>query len=214
MRSLFLRTFLWFWVTAILAIAAVAFLARPADVPIAGLREALFSGLLPQEANASAQIFESSGAVSLNRHLKDLELRYPIQAYFFGENGDELQGRAAPYRVRDLARVATIEDRPYVIVNLAAQRATGPSGKIYSLVILQEPSQAFRKQSEGYFTRLLGFEFPIITLLASGLFCYFTARQVTSRFWLCAPRRRPSPKGAWIRASIRPGNFAGTRSAN
>jgi two-component system, OmpR family, sensor histidine kinase CpxA len=177
MRSLFLRIFLWFWLTVILV--GVALLQTDTGPGSVVLREQLFARLLPSEARASAQIFESSGAVGLSRHLDELEAQFPIQTFFFGDDSGELGGRRAPLRIQDLARLSTTEDRLYVIVNLAAHRATGPSGKTYSLVILQEPSEQFRQRNRTEMKRLLGFELPAIIFVASGLFCYFSARYVT-----------------------------------
>jgi two-component system, OmpR family, sensor histidine kinase CpxA len=179
MRSLFLRIFLWFWLTVILVGAALVVSSRQIYTPGPGLRESLFSGLLPAEAKASAEIFEKSGAEALSRHLDDLEFRFPIQTFFFGDDGSEVRGHPALDRVRDLARLALSEDRLYVIVNLAARRATGPSGRAYSLVMLQEPSDRFRQRSSNTARRLVEFELPAIIFIASGLFCYFSARHVT-----------------------------------
>jgi len=68
-----------------------------------------------------------------------------------------------------------------VIVNLAGYRVVGPSGRVYSFVMLLEPGEQFRRQSAREFIarRLFVFEVPMVILIAATLFCYFVARQIT-----------------------------------
>src|SRR5215469_13179119 len=144
MRSLFLRTFLLFWVTVLLAGTAMVMEVNRESAPPPGLRESLFNKLLPEEAAAAAQIFESSGAATLDRRLSELETRRPLQAFFYNREGEEVRGRTAPDTIRDMARLVILGDPSAVIGNVAGRRATGPSGQIYALVFLQEPGLRYR----------------------------------------------------------------------
>lgn len=182
MRSLFVRTFLWFWLTVLAVAVALVLVSRKqqqAYVLGANLRVFIFETLLPAEAKQSAQIFENSGADALKERLESLELRYPVQPYFFSADGVELEGRAAPFRIRDLAHLVLAENRHYEIANLAAEAAAGPSGRRYSMVFLQEPSDQYNRQSKSIARTLIEFELPALILAASGLFCFFSARYVT-----------------------------------
>ena len=191
MRSLFLRIFLWLWLTVVLVGAAFTLAARQGYTGSPALRESLFSGVLPAEAKESARILESSGGAALDRHLEALGEQFPIQTFFFTAYGDEVQGVvAAPPRVRSIARLSLTEDRSYEIVNLAARRADGPSGSRYALVMLQEPSDRYRRLHNTEAKRLFMAELPAIILVASGLFCYFSARHVTRPDPESSSRRR------------------------
>lgn len=179
MRSLFLRTFLLFWITVLLAgIVTVVAISRQTG-PAVAIRESLFTDVLPVEAREDADRYESSGIYDLDRRLTELESRYPLQTFFFDASGMELRGRAAPSRVRDMARLAMMQDLNYVILNVAGRRAVGPSGKTYALVFLQEPGPRYRVQTADTLKRIFGLELPIVVFIAAGLFCYFTARHVT-----------------------------------
>ena len=180
MRSLFLRTFLLFWLTVVLAAAALIFSIERAIPTAAGpeVREEIFQKI-PAQANAAARAFEQEGSGALARYFSDLESRMPMQAFLFDAHGREVLGRRTTEGARDLAKLAAGEDRLFVVVNLAAHRAAAPSGNVYSLVVLQEPNANFRQQTNGELKRRFLFEVPAVILLASGLFCYFTARHVT-----------------------------------
>lgn len=180
MRSLFLRTFLLFWLTVLLAAAALIFSIERSIPTAAGpeVREEIFQKL-PAQAKSAAQVFEQAGPGALAGYFSDLESRMPLQAFLFDAGGRELLGRRTTEGARDLAKLAAGEDRLFVVANLGAHRATSPSGTLYSLVILQEPNANWRQQNNGELKRRFLFEVPAVILLASGLFCYFTARHVT-----------------------------------
>ena len=179
MRSLFLRTFLSFWLTVVLVALALILSVERAipKIPDTGVRGDVFRKV-PAEAQEAAEIFEHAGPAALGRYFEDLETRLPMQAFFF-DAGGELLGRNTTEDVRNLARMAASDDHLFVVVNLAAHRAVSAGGRVYTLVVLQEPTASFREQTNGELKHRFVFEFPAVILLASGLFCYFTARHVT-----------------------------------
>ena len=180
MRSLFLRTFLLFWLTVVLAaIALILSLEHSVpQIPDVGVRKDIFRSV-PAEAQAAAEVFEHSGPDTLARYFENLESRLPMQAFFFDARGRELLGRDTTDGERNLARLAASDDRLLVVVNLAAHRVITANGTVYSLVVLQEPSANFREQNAGELKRRFVFEVPAVILLVSGLFFYLTARHVT-----------------------------------
>jgi hypothetical protein len=145
MRKLFVKIFLSFWLTVLLACVAIVVLIAYSTGALGRERSALASSLLPAEAERAAEIFERSGEDALRAHLDDLERKQPVQAFFFQE-GREILDRSPSTEVRQMARVLEEKDGLQLDWDRAGHRAAGPSRKAYSLVLLLRPGASFERR--------------------------------------------------------------------
>jgi two-component system sensor histidine kinase CpxA len=94
MRSLFLKIFLWFWLSVVLvslATALIAAITQSNSENTAWQNQAL----LDIEAARSVDIYEREGAGALKKHFEDLPKR-PMYAYLLDEQGREVLGQKLP----------------------------------------------------------------------------------------------------------------------
>lgn len=93
MRSLFLKIFLWFWLSAVLVSLATAFIA--AIMQSNSQRAWQNQALVDTEAVRSLDIYERERAGALKRHFEDLPKK-AMYAYLLDEQGTEVLGQKLP----------------------------------------------------------------------------------------------------------------------
>ena len=128
MRKLFVKIFLSFWLTVLLACVAIVGLIAYSTGALGVERRALAESLLPVEAESSAQIFERSGLAALREHLDDLERRQPVQAFFFGQDGREILNQNLSSEVQQMAKMVEERDGLQLGWDRTGYRVAGPSG--------------------------------------------------------------------------------------
>jgi len=179
MQRLFVKIFLSFWLTVLLASVAIGGIIAYSMGVLGQERRALASSLLPAEAVSVAEIFERSGEAALRDHLDDLERRQPVQAFFFNQDGREILDRAPTPEVRRLARSLNERDGLQLDWDRAGYRARGPSREAYSLVLLLEPGASFGHSKASYLSIVFTVVGPAIILIAVSLFCYLITLHIT-----------------------------------
>lgn len=171
MRGLFLKTFLWFWLTVILAILA---LSLPALFSQIGWSRVAANVLQPT-AEEAVSTYESSGDWALIEYLGRLRREQPIEGFLLRDGHDVLASR--PIINRDVVEMAKLAQAEKVTRRLrgsyAAQVIRSPvTGKVYTFVLALRGS---------YGTRLAPLiQVPLTVVLVGTLFCYLIARHVTS----------------------------------
>lgn len=179
MRSLFLKIFLGFWLTVILVgIALVLSVVYSSRQERLQLRFAA-GDLLPAAARTAAEEFERAGAAALAGYVSKVEKEYPVFVFFFDQDGREIfDNPNTPAKIRTTATKAL--DDPDLILgeNIAAQRATGPSGRSYSLVLAFNDLRPMPTKAGA--VKIAALLFPLLTLIAGGVFCYLITRNITS----------------------------------
>jgi two-component system sensor histidine kinase CpxA len=182
MRSLFLKIFLWFWLTVLSVGAALAVsIAFSANTSQMQIRLAA-SELLPDSATTAAQRFERSGEPALAGFLHDVENKYRVQTFFFNQSGHELlagwgMNSHVPSADVIAARDAIQEhDELYVRGDIAGQRVNGPSGQPYSLILRFNPLLPATKPAA---VKTAVVFLPVVTLVVGGFFCYLITRHIT-----------------------------------
>jgi two-component system sensor histidine kinase CpxA len=184
MPRLFFTVFAWFWLTVVLAGALLAGTVYYNIQSYEAERRARASSLTPDAAKAAVETVESSGEAGLARYLKLLVARsfqtpYPIRGFLFRSGQRVITVMGSTDQTQQMAKVALESDGADGLVisgNFATQRVTGRSGHDYTLVLVFDESTASPGKSKKAFI----VEMPVIILLASGLFCYFITRHVTS----------------------------------
>src|SRR6185295_19392052 len=92
-RSLYLKIFIWFWVTMILinvALFAAVALTRPTPTG----RSWRDLAQVGPNAMKAAEIYEQGGSTALATALQETEKTSGVSATLYDENGRELSGRA------------------------------------------------------------------------------------------------------------------------
>jgi two-component system sensor histidine kinase CpxA len=175
-RSLFLKIFIWFWLTMILAnvvlFASVA-LTRPTPTG----RSWRDLTLVGPNAQRAAETYEQRGAQALIASLQETEKNSGVSASFFDDKGQELSGRTVPPGAEELIQKASrsneIEFNFAGRNTLVARPVVSAKGQRYTYVahIPRTPYQ-LSLQTQGL--RLLA------VLLTGGLLCYGLARYLTT----------------------------------
>lgn len=178
MRSLFLRVFVWFWLTIALVVT-VHFLSTRMAASAEG-RMPFLQGQLTVHGLTAAEKYEQGGRSAAFDYLALLERATPTRAYLFDEDGNEVAGREAPSEVTELARMVAARGkvgqgevrRPGV----AARRIDPPGGK--SMIIVGEmtrpPGMPLPFWPRFWWAQLLA------VLLTAGLLCYGLAKYLSS----------------------------------
>ncbi len=178
MRSLFLKIFLWFWVTMVLVGGALIITWGLQPEVIVSRWRGATSDALALYAQSAAEELDRYGLVALNNYLQRLEASSHIHTALFDEQGRPIAG-AASKTAQKLAPHAGVNGAPaFTIENnhaIAAQRTLGPSGRVYILVaeMPRGPMGAYRLLASRNIQRW------IVAVLISGLICYLLARYLT-----------------------------------
>jgi two-component system, OmpR family, sensor histidine kinase CpxA len=178
MRSVFLKIFLWFWLT-VLAVGltfALTTLVRSRDSQV---DKASNGGALLAEI--AAERFEQHRTASLKRFLESVPVgNVEPYTYLFDAHGTEVRGRLAPPEARHIA-AAVNADRPYTTTDandnrLSAWWTAGPSGRSYELVLEIPPMPMRLILSRLGIGDIIG---VIAVSLVAGLLCFQLARHIT-----------------------------------
>jgi two-component system, OmpR family, sensor histidine kinase CpxA len=175
MNSLFLKIFIWFWLTVILVGVVEEFALMHARKP-GGVHAEAFATQLPDAAMEAVHSWELAGESGLANFILHEQHTYSVQAFFFQDGGADLLHRRAPAAVQKMEDLVFREPGFHIASTgeVAGARALGTRGSLYALVfVLPHGLLPASWVSLPYF-RIV----PI--LLASSLFCYFIAGHVTN----------------------------------
>jgi len=119
MGSLFLKIFLWFWLSVVLVSLTMAIIAAitQSNSESAEWQNQVFVGA---EAVRAADIYEHEGAEALKRHFEDLPKR-PMYAYLVDEHGTEVLGQKFPDQLAQLAHKQFDTSLPAVLLGPGAK---------------------------------------------------------------------------------------------
>lgn len=183
MKSLFLKIFLWFWLTFLMigtVLSATVAIAHSDD----GMLESL-SSRLALEARSAVDIYERAGKEGLKNHFDVLAGKNHIEPYFFNQDGTEVLGRTPPMHSAEFIRTMGINvhqvgssvgriGRLTHWHGFAVQQMLGASGQKYTVLFIYTPP---------IFGLLANFRI-LFTLLAQLLvgtvFCYWLARHIAT----------------------------------
>jgi signal transduction histidine kinase len=183
MKSLFLKIFLWFWLTFLMigaVLSAVVTLTHSNDAMLEGL-----SSRLSLEARAAVDIYEREGKTGLKHHFDAVVERDRIQPYFFNHEGTEVLGRTPPVQAVEFIRAMGI-DAPQVGRTVgrvgritgwhefAVQQLIGASGQRYTVLVISAPRFA------DLFTNPKILFILLAQLLVGTAFCYWLARHMAN----------------------------------
>lgn len=178
MRSLFLRIFFSFWAIVLLFILAVAItVVMQPETVITRWRSAT-GDATALYAQTCAEEYDRYGQAALRNYLQRLESGARIRAAVYDDAGTLLAGSATPATQAAMEKVKESGEPEFSVSGgtaVAAQRATGPSGRGYVFVaeMARGPFRAFRLS-----TRLQLFRW-LLAILISGVVCYLLTRSLT-----------------------------------
>lgn len=206
MRSLFIKIFLWFWLSMILvSVASLVLAVTTESHPLfasgwfkfltrtieksegtVGSRSPLsrgmrmVDGVLALCGQTAADILERSGTTSLTDYAHRVERTTRIHIFFFNDQKEELSGQTVPQAVENLvAQVGKSGESEFKRVArhlLLAQQVSGPGGRQYTIVG-RMPDR--RLGLLGYESHELWMHLATL-LLTAGVVCYWLARYITS----------------------------------
>src|SRR5215470_16524281 len=186
MRSLFLKIFLWFWLSVVLVSLTMAIIAGVTQFNSENTdwqNQAIVAGWAARSVN----IYEREGAEALKRYFEDLPKR-PMYAYLLDEHGTEVLGQKLPelsrYYFGDTNPLFTSRSpehpkdaRSTEHILVAAEQVVGPSGRRYTFLVAIPPLSIK--------TLLASLRISAVARLAAGLFlvgifCFWLARHITA----------------------------------
>jgi signal transduction histidine kinase len=189
MRRLYIKIFLWFLVAITLVGGTLIFFGVEAQSEYARASiERNDRTLTPPFAERWATVFERQGRAGLSEY-REHASGVGIHTYFFGPDGREEFGAAAPEQARRLLQGSMQTDQTQIAWTAThrfiAQRATGPSGNRYVLLIdLASPLGMIFDMPSAFGTALVSRpQVQLLRLLAvafvGALVCFWLARYIT-----------------------------------
>jgi two-component system sensor histidine kinase CpxA len=178
-RSLFLRIFLWFWMTVILTgIALVlAFMLQRGPIP------SRWNGMLNNTARYSGTIaiaeMDHGGVPAVSSYIEQLEREGHLQACLFDSSGSAIAGQHCA-GFQDMARRVMGGKTPVLRMRFGIMRAammlTGSDGRgyIFATELPWGPRAAFGANHFSFLTEWG------VALLVSGCICYLLTRYLTA----------------------------------
>src|SRR5215472_6608944 len=142
-RSLFLKIFLWFWLTVVLVgvtLVVTTIIARSNNPTDAEGWKASVAVAVSGEATRAVDIYERGGPAALKKHFDQMQEARFMYLYLLDERGKELLDQQPPQQAVDLAMTAG-KDAPLLPSypgsdRFAAQRVTGARGRDYYFALI------------------------------------------------------------------------------
>jgi two-component system, OmpR family, sensor histidine kinase CpxA len=179
MRSLFLKIFLWFWMTMLLIGVAIVVTWSLQPEIVFTRWQALMTEALATHAQNAADIFERQGGDAAAGYLQRLNRLGRMQTMLLDERGQPLLGKPSTEAARLGKRAAqtgqsAFEIKPHIAYS--AQLGAGPSGRHYVLVTEMPRAGPFFAFRATTFTQVLRW---FLAILISGVVCYLLTRYLT-----------------------------------
>ncbi|MEZ5305860.1 MAG: ATP-binding protein [Pyrinomonadaceae bacterium] len=177
--SLFLKIFLWFWLTLALIVGAILLINwSTSSEPLARQWETFVGESVSNNGDTSAQIFEAEGKDGLETYFTRVRtLRRIAGVAFYDAKGSQIAGDSIAGS-KELIDKAKTTNNPEFDRNkeriLAAKRVVGKSGSAYLYVV-----ELRRFQPPPFFTNRLLLQI-LSVILIGGLVCYALATYLTS----------------------------------
>ena len=124
MRSLFLKIFLWFWLSVVLIGSIMVVIAAIMEAN-SETSEWQSQAFLAFEAARAVDIYERQGAGALKRHFENLPKR-PMQAYLLDEHGTEVLGQKLPEQAIKLTHKEFDKSLPALLLEPGAKAVKKP----------------------------------------------------------------------------------------
>jgi len=184
MKSVFLKIFLWFWLTVVLVgvtlVITTLITSSKSQTEAEGWKASV-SFAVQGEASRAVDIYERGGATALKRHFEQMRAERFLHLYLLDETGREVLDQKPPQRAIDLATAAR-KDIPLLPSypggdRFAAERVAGPSGREY-IFFLITPGVPIRD-----LLMTLGIKAALslgAVMLVASVFCYWLARHITA----------------------------------
>jgi len=180
MRSLFLKIFLFFWITVLLIGVAIVVTWSLQPEIVFTRWQALMSEALATHAQNVAEILERQGPAAAANYVQRLNRVGRMEAVLLDEQGQLLIGKKLSGEAAQVAArvIQTGQPEFELKTRLAynAQLGTGPSGRRYVLVTEMPRAGPFFALRATTSTQVLRW---LLAILISGLICYLLTRYIT-----------------------------------
>jgi two-component system sensor histidine kinase CpxA len=176
MRSMFLKIFLWFWVTGVLVgFAAIVTLNLQPEIVVRRWRAAMGEAV-SMYAQSSAEEYDRYGKGALENYLQRLGASAHIHGSLLDESGNSIFGMVPPPATRLMQQTLQSGQPAFSIHGdraLAAMKAIGPSGRTYVFIAFMP-----RGPIGALGVSVQAFRWAV-SFLVSGLICYLLTLYLT-----------------------------------
>ena len=183
MRSLFLKIFLWFWATDVLiAIAAALIISfsiqNQPEIMNSRWRQNM-GDAMSLYADSAAEAYEHNGVTGLNDFLNRLDrMHMPVHASLRDDQGKVIAGQSRA--ASDLIALAEKTDQPeFTVQEREAVGAKTVSVAGHKYVFVAEMTRRPPPPIIPFPRGLFGWERWIVSIIVSGLICYWLTRYLT-----------------------------------
>ena len=179
MRSLFLKIFLWFWITVLLIGVAIVITWSLQPEIVFTRWQALMTEAMATHAQTVAEILEHQGREAAASYVQRLNRIGRMQTVLLDDQGQPIIGKPSGEAARVAANVvesghSQFEIKPHLAYS--AQLGTGPSGRHYVLVTEMPRAGPFFALRATTSTQVLRW---LLAILISGVICYLLTRYLT-----------------------------------
>lgn len=181
--SLFLKIFLWFWVSIALVVGVLSFINWTTQPENLRRQWQSFTGeVVGINARTAAQIYEREGRSGLEEYLNRLQTPERVSAIgFYDENGDLIAGKNADVKRGDLFERAAAGDGDTTELDVtkrevfAVRRVQTSSGGVFFFAVnTKRPTFSNSTDAQTLALQIAGI------VLTAGLGCYGLARYLSS----------------------------------
>ena len=197
MQSLFIKIFLWFWlsiavVIGTLVVSAAVIRSRSQDEQ---RWSQLYRYLVQTRGLRTAELLDREGKLAALKYLDNNERldagnyfaqSNPVRDYMLDQDGQEMMGQQVPPQIlKVLPRMDQYpvgEPHLFREERLGAEKMAGPRGQIYTFV-LPIPEVPVLRQVNTFLSKDLGsagFIYLTSVFIVAGIFCYWLARNITN----------------------------------
>lgn len=178
MRSLFLKIFLWFWLTVVLVGLALVITWNLQPEVVVSRWRAMVGEATGLYAQACAEEMDRYGSSGLNNYLQRLESNTNIRVSLFDDRAQLITGEPTATARQLAAHVANTHEPEFEVklrTAWSARPALGPSGRAYVFVaeFPRGPFAAFRPSTTMQTLRW------VVAIAVSVLICYVLTRYLT-----------------------------------
>jgi signal transduction histidine kinase len=180
MRSLFLKIFLWFWITVIatgIALVVTWIVLQPKNVQ--SQIQSTLEGAAWASGNNVIDVFEQQGPSAASAYIQQFSQKSRLRACLFDTSGQAISGNDCAVYDRVVARVPASGDAAFASQHgfqRVAVKLHGKSGRNYIYAV-----EAAERRGPPPGIGPLGVALRwSVTLLVSGLICYLLTRYLTT----------------------------------
>jgi two-component system sensor histidine kinase CpxA len=188
LRSLFLKVFLWFWLSTVLVIGALLVTSHLTRTENTFRPPHFIEAVLTNYGRKAADAYEGGGKAALVESLRTVERETTVRAHLFDANGVELGGDTVSPRQRATAARTAQTGQPFFeeldgrMLEVRPVPAAGGGNYAFLVEMPKGPPPGGPHGPHGVLSEsgsVLGLRL-LVVILTAGALCYLLARYITT----------------------------------